>query len=279
MAFHSRLPGGEEASNFPRMAERDAADAYVCPTIELSKAVSVSLGLDPLSSPLTGVNQCHGGGAFTDRDPAGDGNCSRGAPEPGAAVDMSSEGSRLVLAHGGTRHGDFGPACPDARRNSCADAFMDGAPSATRGSVISRFVCKEPSVFMNSRVTEVVPFGPHSAYSAEPSAYADTRGAWCANERASGDRPQPRRGGFDRYGFLCKSCNCGQTSLGFKQECHCAWYGRGEESGKGRVQAAAAQAYGQVETYTNAVPQGQTAFSAIKIEPTVWVDCTDRSFR
>lgn len=293
MAFHSSLSDREETSNSSMMTERErleTADTYMCPTIELSKAVSVSLGLDSLSSSLTNMNQCPSS-AFTDCDPTGNGNSSRGAPELGTPGDMNSEGNRLVLAHTRPKQDDFGQVCPDIRQNSCVDVFrsgdMDGAQSMTRGSVISRFVCKDSSVFMSpvaelpatSRVTEVVPFSPYSAFSASSSLYGETRSAWCASERASGDRPQPHRGGFDRLNFFCKYCNSGQTSHGSRQECNCVWYSRGEEGCKGGVQAATAQAYGQVESYPDAVPQGKSAFSTIKIEPAVWVDCTDRSFR
>uniref|UniRef100_A0A1A8UN90 Androgen receptor n=1 Tax=Nothobranchius furzeri TaxID=105023 RepID=A0A1A8UN90_NOTFU len=163
---------------------------------------------------------------------------------------------------------------------------MDGAQSVTRGSVISRFVCKDSSVFgspirevpATSQVTEVVPVKPYPAFPADSSPYGE--GVWCANERAYGERPDPRRSGSDGLNnALCKYCNCAQTSFGSRQECNCLWYRRGEHgAGKGSMHAAA-QAYGQVESYPDAIPQGQTAFSTIKTEPSVWMDCTDRTFR
>ncbi|KAM6923485.1 progesterone receptor-like [Xenentodon cancila] len=268
----------------------DTADTYACPTIELSKAVSVSLGLDSMLSPLNSMNQCSSG-AFADCDPAADGNSFRGALELGTPGDMSSEGSRLVLPHTSTRLDDFGEVCPDIRQSSCVDVFrlgeMNSAQSVTRDSVISRFVCKESNVFMNAaaelpapcRMTEVVPYSSYSAFAANSNLYGGTRGAWCANERASSDRSEPHRGGFDGQSFFCKYCNSAQTSLGSRQACNCLWYSRGEQGGTGGVQAAAAQAYGQVESYPDAVSQGQTAFSTIKIEPTIWMDYTDRSLR
>uniref|UniRef100_A0A1A8D4R8 Androgen receptor n=1 Tax=Nothobranchius kadleci TaxID=1051664 RepID=A0A1A8D4R8_NOTKA len=215
MAFRSSLSDREDPSNSLIMTDSlETAETYACPTIELSKAVSVSLGLDSVSSPLSGMNHPGGGcSAFPDCDPTGDGSGSRGA----------------VASH---REDDYGEVCQGVRQVSCMDLFrsgeMDGAQSVTRGSVISRFVCKDSSVF-GSPIREV----PATS----------------------------------------------QTSFGSRQECNCLWYRRGEHgAGKGSMHAAA-QAYGQVESYPDAIPQGQTAFSTIKTEPSVWMDCTDRTFR
>ncbi|XP_005815875.1 androgen receptor-like [Xiphophorus maculatus] len=292
MAFRSRLPDRDETANSLRMTERDrmeTIDAYACPTLELSRAVSVSLGLDPLSSPLGGLNQCPSS-AFGDCEPAAaGGNSSCGAPELGTPGSASSEGSRLVRADSSLGVDEFGEVCHGLRQVSCVDQFssgdMDGAQSVTRGSVISRFVCRDSSMFMNSiaevpttpQVTEVGSLKPYSPYSAEANLYRETQGVWCATERAYGERSEPHRGAYDGHSFLCKYC--GQTSFGPRQECDCVWYRRGERGGKGGAPVSTVQAFGQVESYPDAIPQGQSAFSTIKTEPSVWVHCTDRGFR
>ncbi|XP_017275215.1 androgen receptor isoform X2 [Kryptolebias marmoratus] len=271
MAFRSSLSGREEASLV--MAEReglDAAETCACPTIELSRAVSVSLGLDPVSSPLGSMNPGGGGGgggAYADCDPA---------PELlGPPGSLSSDGGSL-------REDDFGEVCHGMRQVSCMDLFRsgdaDGAQTAAaRGSVISRFVAKEPGVFGElPAASPVVPVKPYAAYSAESNLYRDAQGGvWCANERAYSE---PHRA--DGPSVLCKYCNCAQSTLESRRVCDCLWYRRAGEPGvRGAMQAAAAQAYGQVESYPDANPQGQSTFSTIKSEPAVWVDCTDRGFR
>ncbi|KAM4586225.1 progesterone receptor-like [Fundulus diaphanus] len=290
MAFRSCLPDRDGTANSLRMTERDrleTTEAFACPSLELSKAVSVSLGLDSLSSPLGGMSQCPGS-AFADCDPAG-GDGSRGAPELGTAGRASSEGSRLVRDSRSLEVDEFGEMCHGLRQVSCVDQFssgeMDSAHSVTRGSVISRFVCKDSSMFMNSiaevpttpQGTEVGPFKPYSAYSAEANLYRETQGVWCATERAYHERPEPHRGAYDGPNFLCKYC--GQTSFGPRQECNCVWYRRGERGGRSGAPVATVQAYGQVESYPDAIPQGQSTFSTIKTEPSVWLHYTDRGFR
>ncbi|XP_037531326.1 androgen receptor [Nematolebias whitei] len=283
MAF---LSGREDTSLIVTERDRkDAAETYACPTIELSRAVSVSLGLDSVSSPLGNMNPA-GGGAYADCDPTGGGNGSRGAAPDllGPPGSLGTGGGRLVPADGSLREDDYGEVCQGMRQVSCMDLFrpghMDGAHAAvTRGSVISRFVCKESGVFgevpATSQVTEVVPLKPYPAHPAESSLYRDAQGSvWCANERAYGE---PLRS--DGPGVLCKYCNCAQTALGSRQVCNCLWFRRGGEPGGKGAMHAAAQAYGQVESYPDANPQGQTTFASIKTEPSVWVDCTDRSFR
>ncbi|XP_047440475.1 androgen receptor-like isoform X2 [Mugil cephalus] len=291
MAFRSSLSDMEDTSKSYIMNELDrldAAETYACPTTELSKAVSVSLGLDPVSSPLTSMNQCSSG-AFADCDTTIE-NSSRGVPELWTARSVNPEDGRLALGDS-FREDDFGEVCHGIQQVSCMDIYrsgeMDGAQTLTRGSVISRYVCKEPNMLTNqvtdlpatSQVAEVVHLKPYSAYSDSSSLYRDTPAVWCANERAYGDRSEAQRGGPGGHNLLCKHCNCGQTSLGSRQECHCVWYKRGEHGGKGGMRAAMAQGYGQVESYPSAIPQGQTTFSSIKTEPSVWVDCSDRSFR
>ncbi|XP_029961568.1 androgen receptor-like [Salarias fasciatus] len=284
MAFQPSLSDLEETQNSLLMNERDRPDPgepYACPTTELSKAVSVSLGLDSVASPLGGTNQCSSG-AFADCDPA--------AGSRSQAGSMNPEGARLVLGDSGAREDDFGEVCHGIQQVSCMDLFrsddMDSARAVTRGSVISRYVCKEPSVFVSpaqelpapSHVA--VPLKPYSAYPAAPSLYRDAPGVWCATERAYGERPEPQRGAPAGHNFQCKYCNCGQSSLGAKQECRCVWYSRGEQQGaKGGMRAAMAPGYGQVESFPSAIPQGQPTFSNIKTEPPIWLNCADRSFR
>uniref|UniRef100_A0A3Q1EVZ5 Progesterone receptor-like n=1 Tax=Acanthochromis polyacanthus TaxID=80966 RepID=A0A3Q1EVZ5_9TELE len=293
MAFHpSASERQEEASNSLIMNELDrlgTADTYACPTTELSKAVSVSLGLDSVSSPLSNMNQCSSS-AYADCDPTV-GSSSRGVPELGAAGNMNSEGDRQFVRGSNHREDDFGEVCHGIQQVSCMDLFrsgdMDSAQNVTRGSVISRYVGKESNVFMSpmaelpppEQVNEVLPLKPYSAYSASPSLYRDAPGVWCANERAYGDSSEPQRGVSGEHNLLCKYCNCGQTSLGSRHECRCVWYGADEQGGRSTMRAAMAQGYGQVESYPGAIPQGQTIFSTIKTEPSGWVDCTDRPLR
>ncbi|MED6290272.1 hypothetical protein CHARACLAT_011430 [Characodon lateralis] len=290
MAFRPSLSDRNETVNSLMMTERDrleSIDAYVCPTLELSRAVSVSLGLDSLSSPLSVVNQCPSS-AFADFDQAAAGgrSSSSGAQELRTLGNASSDGSRLVRIDSSLGVDEFVEVCHGLRQVSCVDQFtsgeMNGAQSVTRGSVISRFVSKDSSMFMNSiaevpttpQMTEV---GPLKPLSAEANLYRETQGVWCATERAYGERSEPYGGAYDGHSFLCKYC--GQTSFGPRQECNCVWYRRGKRSGKGDSPASTVQAYGQVESYPDAIPQGQSTFSTIKTEPSVWVHCTDRRFR
>ena len=180
---------------------------------------------------------------------------------------------------------EFGEVYHSAQQVSCMDLLlragdMDSAQPAARPPVVSRYVGKESNLYMSpaeelpatsSRVDELLPLKPH--YSAAPDLYRDAPGGvWCAYS----SRSEPEGGGPGGHNLLCKYCNCGQASLG---SCHCAWYCKGEQGGKGGMRAAMAQGYGQVESYQSAMAQGQSALSAIKSEPSVWVDCTDRSFR
>lgn len=45
------------------------------------------------------------------------------------------------------------------------------------------------------------------------------------------------------------------------------------------MRAAMAHGYGQMESYQSAIPQGHGTLSTIKTEPSVWLDCSDRTFR
>uniref|UniRef100_I3KLW8 Androgen receptor alpha n=1 Tax=Oreochromis niloticus TaxID=8128 RepID=I3KLW8_ORENI len=278
MSFHSFL----EETNSLTMNEGDRLDTttYACPAYELSKAVSVSLGLDSVSSPPNNMNQSSSS-AFAECDSGTVADSSRGVPELRRAGNMNSD------------EDDFGEVCQGIQQVSCMDLFgsgeMDSAQTVTRGSVISRYVCRESNVFMNPtpelpappQVPGVVPLKPPSSYCASSDLYRDLPPEmWCANERAYSDRsqPQPQRGESGEHNFLCKYCNCGQAPRGNRQECRCIWYGRGDQGGKGGMRATA-QGYGQMSSYPSAIPQGQNTFSTIKSEPSVWMNCTDRSLR
>ena len=285
MAFHSRLSEIEETSHSLMMNDRDrsdTADTYVCPTTaELSKAVSVSLGLDSSSSPPNNPNHCSGG-AFPDCESSPAGNCtsSRAVSELGAVAHTSS-----------LREDDFGKVSHGVQQVSCMDLLRagdlpDGAHGAvTHGPVISRYVCKESNLFASpamelpafSHGDELLPFQKHY-YSDHPNLHRDAPGVWCANERAYGGRSEPERGGSAEHNSFGKYCNCGQTGPGSRQECHCLWYGKGEQQQCGR-DGTVAQGYGQVERYQSAFAQGRATFPTIKTEPSVWVDCSDRTFR
>lgn len=289
MTFHSSLSEIEEMANSFKMNERDhldAADTYSCPTAaELSKAVSVSLGLDSVFSP---INASHGsGGASADSDP-GAGNSSRGVAEFKAALNMNSEGGRFPLSDSTDRNDDFGEVCHGIRQVSCMDLLRSGetdsAQTVTRGPLISRYVCRESNLFINpvaelhasSQVDQFLPLKP---YSANPGQYRDPPSLWCADERTYGGRSEPERSGSSGHNLLCKYCNCGQTSLGSRQECYCGWFMRGEPAGHEGARAAVAHGYGQVERYQRAVSQDEATFSTVKTEPSVWMNCADRRFR
>ncbi|XP_026185733.1 androgen receptor-like isoform X1 [Mastacembelus armatus] len=285
MTFHSSLSNIEELPNSLNMNEcalLDTADSNACRiTAELSEAVSVSLGLDSVSSPLNNTN-LYSSSAFADCDPTV-GKGPRAVPELEAAGNMNLEGSRLLPNDTSPRKDDFLDVCRGLQQVSCMELLtsdeMDSAQTLTRGPVLSRYVCQESNLFMNpmaelhmpSQVEEILPL---KQYSASPSPYRDTQSVWCANERACSGRSEPERGRSGGHNLLCKYCNCGQAPLGTGRECHCVWYNKGAQDGKGDMRAAMGQGYGQ-----STIPQDQATFSTIKTEPSVWVNFTDRSFR
>lgn len=286
MAFLSSLSDLEETSNSFGLTERDrpdSGDTCACPTAaELSKAVSVSLGLDTLSSPISNVNQCSSSGAYPDCDLNAQSGVL-GVTELGATRNVNSEGSARVMREANLGEGDFREVSHNAPQVSCMDLLrsseVDSAQTLTRGPVISRYVRKESHLYMNpeppaptAQVNGLLPLNP--AYPANAELYRDGAAAMCAFN----GQVEPERGGTDAQN-MCKYCNCGPTSLGSRHECHCYWYSRGGQGRKGGTRAAMATEYGQVESYPSAAPQGHATFSAIKTEPSVWVDCTDRNFR
>lgn len=278
MAFH---PDVDDALNSYLARDRDRpepADTCACPsTAELSKAVSVSLGLDTLSSPISNMNQSSSssGGAYPDFA------SSSPSLEFGAARRESTEGGVTQMRD--LREGDFREVFHDAQQVSCMELLrsgdMESAQSVTRGPVISRYVREESNLFTgqvaephaSSQVELHLPLRPYPAYN--PNLYRDNPAVWCAY----GGQPEPERGGPDGHNLLCKYC--GQAPHGSRQECHCVWYSKGDQGRKGDARVAMAREYGPVESYQSAIPHGHATYSAVKTEPSVWVDCTDRTFR
>lgn len=284
MAFLSSLSDLVEASNSFGLTERDRSDSgdtCACPTAaELSKAVSVSLGLDTLSSPISHMNQCSSSSAYPDCDLNAQGS-ALAATELGATRNMNSEGSARVMREANLGEGDFREVSHNTQQVSCMDLLrsgeVDSAQTLTRGPVFSRFARKESHLYMNqelpaltAQVDEFLPLKTYPAYSANADLYRDSSAALGEFSR----QVEAERGGSDGQN-MCKYCNCGQTSLASRHECHCYWYRRGEQGRKCGTRAAMAPEYGQVESYQSAAPQGHGTFSAIKTEPSVWVDCTD----
>lgn len=283
MAFHLSLSDLEDNSLLLNEADRvDIADTCACPsTVELSKAVSVSLGLDSVSSPLNHTNgggSSSVGGAFTDYSSRAESRLSG---------NMNPDGVRLLQDNINQTEDEFREVCHGLQQVSCMDLLrandMDGAHSFARGPVITRYVCRDSNLYTNP-VPELPaalhqPDGmlPLKQYStASPSLVRDSmNGLWCVNERVYSEGTEPDRGPTTGHNRLCKYCNCVRGS---RQECRCVWYGgnKGEQQvGKGGMRAE----YGQVESYQSAVPQGQVTYSGIKTEPGIWVDCTERGFR
>eukprot|EP00064_Thunnus_orientalis_P011757 superscaffoldBa00001733_g11788 len=136
--FESILEDTSNSSIINEHGRLDTADTCACSTTaELSEAVSVSLGLDSVSSPLNTMNQCSSG-ALADCDQTC-GNSSQGVLELGAAVNMNSQGRNLG-------EDDFGEVCyHDIQQVSCMELLrsgeMDSAQSVTRDPVISRQDC------------------------------------------------------------------------------------------------------------------------------------------
>lgn len=303
MAFHTSLSNLEDNSLLLNEADRvDTRDTCACPsTVELSKAVSVSLGLDPVSSPppinnntansnsnsvVTGATA-----AFTDYQQ------SAGNRTTEVLQNMNQDGVRLLHGEPSRREDDFGEVCHSMQQVSCMDLLRSSdvdtdAHNFTRGPVITRYVGRDSNLYV-SPVPElpaaphppdgVLPLKPYTATTANPNMYTrDTMtGVWCANERAYSEGTDPERTvvaapfPVGQHNGVCKYCNCVR---GARQECRCLWYSgnRGEQQvGKGGMRAE----YGQVESYQSVVAQGHGAFSSIKSEPTMWMECTERGFR
>ncbi|KAF7652570.1 hypothetical protein LDENG_00094630 [Lucifuga dentata] len=261
----------------------DPADTCSCPST-VSKAVSVSLGLDLGSPPQNTTNPC-ATSVFPDRVSTL-GSSAAGASRLGAAANVSSEGTRVLQNDTNQRGEDFGEVCVDIHRVSCMDLLrsseVDRTRTVTRGPEITRYVCEESNLYMNPvdelpaapQVDQIMHVHPHSAYSANPNRFRGAGGLWCVNERVHGGQPEPER---CEPNLLCKYCKCEKVSVRSTQQCHCVWYNNGESNGG--VRAAMVQGYGQVERYQSVLPQGQASYSAVKTEPSGWADCTERTFR
>uniref|UniRef100_A0A8C6TSM2 Androgen receptor alpha n=1 Tax=Neogobius melanostomus TaxID=47308 RepID=A0A8C6TSM2_9GOBI len=302
MAFRTSLSNLEDNSLLLNEADRvNTRDTCACPsTVELSKAVSVSLGLDPVSSPpLTNNNTAaaaHGRGnsvpaaAFTDYEQ------SAGNATIEVSQNMNQDGVRLLHGDPSHREDDFGEVCHGMQQVSCMDLLRSSdvdtsAHNFTRNPVITRYVVRDSNLYGNPvpelpaashQSDGVLSLKPYTATTANPNMYTrDTMSAWRANERAYCEGSEPERAvvaaplPVEQHNGVCKYCNCVR---GARQECRCLWFGdnRGEQQvGKGGMRAE----YGQMESYQTVVSQGNAAFTSIKTEPAIWVDCTDRGLR
>ncbi|XP_019739964.1 progesterone receptor-like isoform X1 [Hippocampus comes] len=269
MDFRSTLSDLEEPGTSTR-------NTCACPTTaELSRAVSVSLGLDALSSPPNGNATHSAGDTFADCE-SDVGQGSRPVVEFGAARNMH-------LRHSADpREDEFGDVCHRIQPVSCMDLLRSGEAgggnTVTRGSVISTFVGKESSLFANSATEPPYQIDPlvasklYSACAVNPNLYRDTPGALRANERAYGGRVDPS--------LECKYSNCGHGSVGSMHECRCVWHSKDDQS-KGGMRAAATTAlgYGQAESYQSEPFNEQPTYPSIKMEPQAWMECTERGFR
>lgn len=283
MAFRSEL---DDASNSYLAEERelereDPADTRVCPsTAELSEAVSVSLGLGAASSPL-------GGGGGSGMNPHG--ACVSGAYPNFASASPSLEHARSA------REDNFGEAFREAQRReqqqqvSCVELLRAGeargARSVTRAPVIARYVRTESNLFepdqaeprATSQVVEqLAPLRPHYPAAYGASLYQDGPAGWRAYGGVSGQR-EAESGGLDGPHLFCKYC--GQALRGARQECHCLWYNKSDQGATAGVRATMVPEFGQVESYPREAAHGVASYSAVKTEPSVWLDCTDRAFR
>ncbi|XP_077434249.1 androgen receptor-like isoform X2 [Vanacampus margaritifer] len=279
MDFRTTLLDLDEPDNSARN-ERDRFDTCACPTTaELSRAVSVSLGLDALSSPPNG-NATHAAGSTFAESAVG--QRSRPVAEFGAARNMDSR------RNADPRRDEFGDVCHGIHQVSCMDLLRSGEASGgetvARGSVISTFVSKESNLFANSPMEPPSQMDhlfasqiySASAYAENPNLHRDSR-VLRANERAYG---QPSCAASGGHHLECEYCNCGQASVGSLQECRCGWHNKCEQSQGGmRAAATTAQGYGQVESYQSEPFQGQPTYPSIKTEPPTWMECTERGIR
>nr|XP_061793010.1 progesterone receptor-like [Nerophis lumbriciformis] len=282
MDFRSALSDFEKPANSRTRKERDHLDTCACATTaELSRAVSVSLGLDASSSPLNGNANLSAAGAFSDCE-AAVGHSQSSRPEFGVLRNMEWRG------HGDPREDEFTDVCHAIQQVSCMDLLKSGeddsARTVTRGSVISTFVSKESNLFANtsaepaSQMDHLFALKPYSACAVHPNFYRDFPGVlYSNNEHACGDRVEPEGA---PYHLECKYCNCGQASVGSMHDCRCVWRKKDEQSKGGmRAGATMAQGYGQVESYPSEHFPGQRTYPSIKTELPAWMDCTERGFR
>lgn len=281
MAFLSGFSNFEDIPKSFVINDRSDSTVPYPTTAELSKAVSVSLGLD-MNSPNTIMNLGSSSSVHSVFDNTVE---NRSRCETESIRHVRLEG--VILLRGtDQKEDDFGEVCQDTQQVSCMDLLrsseMDGAQTMTRTPGTSRFVCKETSLFTNPvgqmpapcQADDLATLKPYSVF-ANPTLSRDNALAW----HAYSGQPEPDRHGLEGHYLLCKYCSYGQTSNGSRQKCHCDWYNNEEQGRNDGIRAATAQEYGQVESYQSVVSQGHTTFTAIKTEPEVWMDWMDHSFR
>ncbi|CAL8270905.1 unnamed protein product [Boreogadus saida] len=264
-----------------------------CPVaIELSTAVSVSLGLDSAPQP-NDLNNCSKN-AFAESVPSAAANSIQSAPEFGPGVSVSPEVIRgQPKDPEEMEQGAFDQVSGDVYQGSCmgllGSSQGDSALPETRAHpAIARYVVKESNLFIMNAVDEpsALPRQDEllhvktSTQTATPPLFRDTQGMWCVGSHVLySDRTEPERSRLCGHNLSCKYCNYGQPSFGPRQPCYCAPSSDGNGDANSGLQTVMAQGYGQVESYQTAVPQCLGHYSNIKTESPSWVEYRDPSFR
>ncbi|XP_056138825.1 androgen receptor-like isoform X2 [Lampris incognitus] len=288
MSFHPRASELEETPTAVAVSQRDR-EPRACPAvIELSDAVSVSLGLDS-GSQQSDINH-RPYGAFAESVQTLCDTSPSGAAELGSAGATLTAGStRQPANEAKSSREDCEEVCRDVYRVSCMDLLRSGecggAQTAAHGPVVARYACRDAEeltspadqVSVPPRPDERPPLKPHSSYSASAAAmFGGAAGVWCVAEHIRSGRTEPLRGGLGGHNFYCKYRNYGQA--GGRQQCYCV--PSADCPGGGGVQAEMAHGYGQVESYQSTTSQGQAGCSAVKTEDTTgWVNYSGSNFR
>ncbi|CAL8262802.1 unnamed protein product [Lota lota] len=294
MSFHVRASGLGVTPNSSTANERNrqyiVGDTCPCPaTIELSTAVSVSLGLDSAPQP----NDLNNGpkNVFAESVPSATNNSG---PEFGAGVSVTPEVIRgRPKAPEEMEQGAFDQVSGDMYRGSCMDLLGSSLGDTARTEAcghpaIAQYVVKESNLFIMNAVDEppiptqqdeLLHMKP-STHTATPPLFRDAPGMWCVNEHVlHNSRTEPERSRSCGHNWSCKYCNYGQPSFGPRQHCYCAPSSDDHSDENGGLQTGMAQGYGQVESYQTAVPQRLGHYSSIKTESPSWVEYRDPSFR
>ncbi|XP_063732446.1 androgen receptor-like isoform X4 [Eleginops maclovinus] len=141
MDFRSSL---EETSK--SLINERADTCASCPTTaELSNAVSVSLGLDPVSFPLNNMNQCSVNSASVF---AGFHHTVEISSRAVQAPNVNSD--RIILRDISVKD-DFGEVCHGIQQVSCMDLLTSGDMDSGRDPVISRHDNLFPGVYLSDR--------------------------------------------------------------------------------------------------------------------------------
>ena len=267
-----------------------AGETCPCPaSIELSTAVSVSLGLDSAPQPNDMNNGCTD--AFAEGVPSAAANSMQSAPEFGQGGRVPPEVIRgRPNGPEEMEQGSFDQMSGNMYQGSCIELLgtsrADSALAKTLGppATAARYVVKESNLFIMSAVDE--PSAPrqrdellHRKTSTSPL-FRDAPGMWCVGEHVlNSGRTEPERSRSCGHNLSCKYCNYGQTSFGPRQHCYCAPSSDGHGDANSGLLTAMAQGYGQVESYQTAVPQRLGHYSSIKTESPNWVEYRDPSFR